>query len=92
MAYFPDPTTGAPIPIFGHGGAKATAEALGAPFLGEIPIELALRESCDAGAPMVAQGGDSTASQAFLSIAAAVLEAVEAGEGLKPPPRIVFED
>ncbi|HEY2660580.1 MAG TPA: Mrp/NBP35 family ATP-binding protein [Caulobacteraceae bacterium] len=92
MAYFPDPSTGAPIPIFGHGGAKATAEALGAPFLGEIPIEVALRESCDAGAPLVAQGGDSAASRAFLSIAAAVLEAVEAGEGLKDPPRIVFED
>ena len=92
MAFFADPVTGAPIPIFGHGGARSTAEALGAPFLGEIPIEVALREACDAGQPLVAQGGDSAASKAFLSIAAAVLEAVEAGEGLKPPPRIVIED
>ena len=92
MAYFPDPATGAPIPIFGHGGAKATAEALGAPFLGEIPIEVALREACDAGAPLTAQGGDSPAVRAFLSAAAAVLETLEAGEGQKPPPRIVFED
>ena len=92
MAFFPDPVTGAPIPIFGHGGAKATAEALGAPFLGEIPIEVALREACDAGAPLVAQGGDSAASRAFLAIAGTVLEQVEAGEGLKPPPRIVIED
>jgi ATP-binding protein involved in chromosome partitioning len=92
MAYFADPATGAPIPIFGHGGARATAEALGAPFLGEIPIELALREACDAGKPLVAQGGDSLAVRAFLAAATAVLEAIEAGEGIKPAPRIVIED
>ena len=92
MAFFADPATGAPIPIFGHGGAKATAETLGAPFLGEIPIELALREACDAGRPLVVAGVDSPAVRAFLAAAAQVLEAVEAGEGLKPPPRIVFAD
>ena len=92
MAFFPDPTTGAPIPIFGHGGAQATAQALGAPFLGEIPIELALREACDAGRPLVMQDQTSAASQAFLSIAATVLAAIEAGEGIKAAPRIVFED
>jgi ATP-binding protein involved in chromosome partitioning len=91
MAYFPDPTTGAPIPIFGHGGAKATAEALGAAFLGEIPIEVGLREACDAGRPLVVDG-DSAAARAFLSIAETVLDAVEAGEGFKPAPRIVVLD
>jgi ATP-binding protein involved in chromosome partitioning len=92
MAFFADPATGAPIPIFGHGGAKATAGTLGAPFLGEIPIEVALREACDAGRPLVAAGGDSAAVRAFIAAAAAVLEAVEAGEGLKPTPAIVFLD
>jgi ATP-binding protein involved in chromosome partitioning len=92
MAYFPDPATGDPIPIFGHGGARATAEALGTPFLGEIPIEMALRESCDAGRPLVASGGDSAAAKAFLAIAATVLDAVEAGADFKPAPKIVFED
>ena len=92
MAFFADPATGAPIPIFGHGGAKAIAETLGAPFLGEIPIEVALREACDAGRPLVAAGVDSLATRAFLAAAAAVLEAVEAGEGLKAPPRIVLAD
>jgi ATP-binding protein involved in chromosome partitioning len=92
MAYFPDPATGAPIPIFGRGGAQETAKTLGAPFLGEIPIEMALREACDAGAPLVMQGAVGPASQAFLSIAATVLAAVEAGEGIKPAPRIVIED
>jgi ATP-binding protein involved in chromosome partitioning len=91
MAYFADPSTGAPIPIFGRGGAKATAEALKTPFLGEIPIEVALREACDAGRPLVAEAGDSLASRAFMSIAEAVLDALET-TNLKPPPRITFED
>jgi ATP-binding protein involved in chromosome partitioning len=91
MAYFPDPSTGEPIPIFGRGGAKTTAEALGAPFLGEIPIEVALRQACDDGRPFVAAGGDSAASKAFLAIAECVLDALD-HTSLKPPPRIVFED
>jgi ATP-binding protein involved in chromosome partitioning len=91
MAYFADPSSGAPIPIFGRGGAKATAEALKTPFLGEIPIEVALREACDAGRPLVAEAGDSLASRAFMSIAEAVLDALET-TNLKPPPRITFED
>jgi ATP-binding protein involved in chromosome partitioning len=92
MAYFADPATGAAIPIFGHGGAQATAQALGAPFLGEIPIEVALREACDAGRPLVAAGASSPAAQALQAIAAKVLEGLEEGEPEKPAPRIVFED
>jgi ATP-binding protein involved in chromosome partitioning len=91
MAYFPDPSTGEPIPIFGRGGAKATAQALGAPFLGEIPIEVGLRQACDDGRPFVAEVGDSAASKAFLSIAEGVLDALD-HTSLKPPPAIVFED
>jgi ATP-binding protein involved in chromosome partitioning len=92
MAYFPDPATGEPIPIFGHGGAKATAKALGAPFLGEIPIEVALREACDAGRPLVVSGPESAATRAFLAMAEQVLDALEQGPSLKPPPKIVIED
>ena len=91
MAYFAHPGTGEPIPIFGRGGARATAEQLGAPFLGEIPIDVALRQACDDGRPIVATNPESPSSQAFLSIAAAVAERL-AGETAKPPPRIVFED
>jgi len=92
MAYFPDPTTGAPIPIFGHGGARATAEAIGAPFLGEIPIDVALRQSCDEGRPFVLEAGASPAGKAFLSIAEGVLDALQKGADVKPAPRIVIED
>ena len=92
MAYFADPTTGAAIPIFGRGGARATAEALGAPFLGEIPIDLALRQACDDGRPLVMQDEGGAVTAVFLDIAGAVLAAIEAGQGIKPAPRIVIAD
>ena len=68
MAYFAD-SSGARIPIFGTGGARAEAEKLGVPLLAEIPIEVALREACDAGRPLVATTPDSPAAQAFLALA-----------------------
>ena len=69
MAYFPDPTTGARIPIFGDGGAKAEAVTLGVPLLGEIPIDMALRQACDDGKPVVAAAPESLAAQAFTAMA-----------------------
>ncbi len=72
MAYFPDPSTGAPIPIFGRGGAQAVAAELGAPFLGEVPIDIALREACDAGRPLVDAAPSSLAARALTVIAAQV--------------------
>jgi len=92
MAFFTDPSTGQPIEIFGRGGARAVAETLQAPFLGEIPIEVALRQACDAGRPFVVEHPESPAAQAFLSIAGAVAAHLDRDGELKPPPRIVFED
>jgi ATP-binding protein involved in chromosome partitioning len=69
MAWFADPATGARIPIFGEGGAAAEAERLGAPLLGQVPIEIALREACDQGRPLVATDPQSPSAQAFLEIA-----------------------
>ena len=91
MAYFAAPD-GAKIPIFGHGGAKATAEAIGAPFLGEIPIEVALREACDAGRPFVTTNPETPAGKAFLQIAERVLDGLQKGADIKPAPRILIED
>ena len=90
MAFFVD-ASGAQVPIFGRGGARRTAEALGCPFLGEVPIEPALREGGDAGRPATAADPGSPAARALLAAAAQVLEALDAGAGLKPPPAIVFE-
>ncbi|MET0273875.1 MAG: Mrp/NBP35 family ATP-binding protein, partial [Phenylobacterium sp.] len=73
MAFFPDPTTGAPIPIFGQGGGKAEAERLSVPLLGEIPIDVALRQGGDDGRPLVATTPDSAASKVFLAMAKALV-------------------
>ena len=67
MAYFEN--AGQRTHIFGQGGAKRTAEQAGVPFLGEIPIDVALRESADGGEPLVARRPDHPVSQRFREIA-----------------------
>ncbi len=69
MAYFPDPATGAPIAIFGQGGARTEASRLEAPFLGEIPIDIALRQGADDGRPLTATLPDSDTAKAFMAMA-----------------------
>lgn len=65
MAYFADPATGVPIPIFGQGGGATEAERLGVPLLGQIPIDVALRQACDDGRPLGATAPDSGPARAF---------------------------
>jgi ATP-binding protein involved in chromosome partitioning len=69
MAFFPDPTTGAPIPIFGSGGGAIEAQRLGVPLLGQVPIDIGLREACDEGRPLVATAPESAAAQVFIEMA-----------------------
>ena len=92
MAYFTDPTTGAAIEIFGRGGARETAETLGAPFLGEVPIDIALRQACDDGKPFVIDQPDSPAGRAFMDIAVAVAAGLEAGADDRPAPTMQITD
>jgi ATP-binding protein involved in chromosome partitioning len=54
---------------FGHGGARAEAEKLGVPFLGEIPLDLDIRIASDGGAPIVATKPDSLQTRAFWNVA-----------------------
>lgn len=58
---------------FGHGGARAEAEKLGVPFLGEIPLELGIRVAGDGGAPIVAVKPDGPEAQAFWDLADALI-------------------
>lgn len=69
MAFFADPATGAPIPIFGTGGGVAEAAVLGVPVLAQVPIEMAVRECGDGGVPVVMAKPDSAAAQAFIAAA-----------------------
>ncbi|WP_395670966.1 P-loop NTPase [Phenylobacterium sp.] len=73
MAFFPDPATGARIPIFGEGGAKAEAARLGVPLLAEVPIDPALRQGGDEGRPLVIAAPMSPAAQAFFGMAQGVV-------------------
>ena len=72
MAFFADPSTGAHIPIFGEGGARREAGRLGVPFLGEAPLDIALRQGGDDGAPLAAAQPDHPATAVFRQMAAAL--------------------
>lgn len=72
MSYFIAPDTGKQYDIFGHGGARRAAEELGIDFLGEIPIEPAVREGSDRGAPVAIGDPESASAKAFERIAGAV--------------------
>jgi ATP-binding protein involved in chromosome partitioning len=75
--------------IFGHGGARAEAAKLNAPFLGEIPLVPRIRETSDGGTPVVASHPDSAEAKAFLAIAAQVAQKIAAPS--RAAPRIVVE-
>jgi ATP-binding protein involved in chromosome partitioning len=89
MSVFICPHCGEASHIFGHGGARSTAEQLNAPFLGEIPLVPAIRETSDAGTPIVALKPESKEAQAFLALATQVAEKIAVPE--RAAPRIVIE-
>jgi ATP-binding protein involved in chromosome partitioning len=70
MAGYACPHCGEVSDPFGRGGAEAAAAALGLPFLGRIPLELAIREASDAGEPPAA--GNGPAAETFAGLAARV--------------------
>ncbi len=88
MSGWTDPDTGKTSAPFGRGGAKMAADALGAPFLGAIPLDPDLAAASDAGTPPAACAPESAIGLRFLEIADLV------GAGLARPlskagPRIV---
>jgi ATP-binding protein involved in chromosome partitioning len=75
--------------IFGHGGARAEAEKLKVPFLGEIPLVPLIRETSDAGRPVVAMQPQGPEAESFLAIARQVAQKI-AGPS-RAAPKIVIE-
>ncbi len=69
MSQFVCPHCQGKTAIFHHGGGRKASEAFGVPFLGEIPLELKVREGGDAGVPIVAGHPDSPEAQAFMEMA-----------------------
>jgi ATP-binding protein involved in chromosome partitioning len=92
MSYFLCPHCGGRSDIFSHGGARHEAQRLGVPFLGEVPLHLTIRETSDAGRPLVATAPDSPEAEIYRSIARAVQVALTGGKAsARQAPRIVVE-
>jgi ATP-binding protein involved in chromosome partitioning len=89
MSYFSCPHCGQHTDIFGHGGAEAEAGRINVPFLGAVPLLLAIRETGDAGTPITAADPESDAAGAFRAIAAALTPALTRAR--PAAPRITIE-
>jgi len=76
MSYFLCPSCGERAYIFNHGGGAATATVYGVPFLGEVPLDVSLREGGDRGKPVVAVNPSLPVSKAFMQIAGNVASQV----------------
>ena len=89
MSTFVCPHCGASSDIFGHGGARREADRLGVPFLGEVPLDIAIREKSDAGSPVVSAAPDNPLAQYYRAIAERVRAGLAASS--RPTPKIIIE-
>jgi len=90
MSYFVCPHCNGRTDIFAHGGARLEAERMQTAFLGEIPLDIKIRETSDAGTPIVAQDPDSPHSAAYRAVAEQVWRQLT-DQPLRPAPRIVIQ-
>ena len=79
MAGYACPHCGEVSDPFGRGGAEAAAARLGLPFLGRVPLELAIRTASDAGEPPAA--GNGPAAETFAALAAGLDDWLAANGG-----------
>ena len=70
------PHCGEEIDVFGSGGGKRLAEEMKVPFLGRVPLDPAVRQAGDAGAPTVVSSPESPAGKALADVASAVLDTI----------------
>jgi ATP-binding protein involved in chromosome partitioning len=89
MSTFVCPQCGTRSDIFGHGGARREAERLGVPFLGEVPLDIVIREKSDSGSPVVATAPEGAHAKYYRDIAIRVREGLAAAS--RPAPKIVIE-
>ncbi|GAB5470222.1 MAG: Mrp/NBP35 family ATP-binding protein [Rhodospirillales bacterium] len=92
MSVYVCPACGHEAHIFAHGGARREASDQAVPFLGEVPLEPAIREASDEGRPIVATAPDSRQAAVYRNIAAALwAEIGSGGDSTRQQPRIVME-
>ena len=82
------PKCGERSDIFSHGGAQHEAERLGVPFLGEVPLHMAIRETSDAGRPVVATDPDGPHAKVYREIAARVRDQLQGKGAGRVAPKI----
>lgn len=88
MSYFQCPACGHRTEIFAHGGARHEAEKMNAPFLGEIPIDTAVRVAGDGGTPIVAADPASPIAALYRAMATSLWERLTGEATVKPAPTI----
>jgi len=92
MSHFVCPVCGTTHDIFGHGGARLEAGKIGVPFLGEVPLAMTIRETSDAGTPVVVSAPDGVHAKVYREIAAKISEQLFAeNRSLRAAPEIIFE-
>ncbi|TYC66009.1 Mrp/NBP35 family ATP-binding protein [Stappia sp. BW2] len=93
MSFFLCPDCGGRHDIFGHGGARAEADRLDVPFLGEVPLTMKIRETSDAGTPVVVSDPEGEVAGIYKDIAGKVLASIdrESAEPARAAPKIVFD-
>jgi ATP-binding protein involved in chromosome partitioning len=91
MSYFVCPHCGERSDIFSHGGARREAQRLDVPFLGEVPLDIVIRETSDGGNPIVVSDPNSPHAKVYLEIARQVWDAVSAEQGAPAGPNIVIQ-
>jgi ATP-binding protein involved in chromosome partitioning len=92
MSYFLCPHCGGRSEIFSHGGARQEAERLGTEFLGEVPLDIRIRETSDGGTPITIAEPDNPHALVFRRIAARIWEKVAGADApRRAPPRIIIE-
>ena len=91
MATFVCPHCGETSHIFGHGGARREAAKLGVPFLGEVPLNMVIRETSDSGRPVVAIDPQGPQAQVYAEIARGVWQGLSGEGARRAAPRIVIE-
>jgi ATP-binding protein involved in chromosome partitioning len=69
MSYYICPHCDSKDYIFGHGGGHRAAEEIGVPFLGEVPLDLAIRTQSDAGSPIVISQPEAESAKMLRQIA-----------------------
>jgi ATP-binding protein involved in chromosome partitioning len=84
MSYFICPHCQGRSDIFAHGGARHEAEKRGVAFLGEVPLDIEIRETSDAGQPIVAAKPDGPHARVYRAIARAVIDRLDAPQRAAP--------